>query len=84
MINTCNYFVNKKEYLKIHKSDIDPHAADTAYFNLNWIKAGNTIKVVFGLKYQHDIHDGSHYKEHNHKSNGLFDEIMQEFRGLKK
>ncbi len=82
MINTCNYFVNREQYLKIHKSDIDPHAADTAYFNLCWIKAGNTIKVVSGLKYQHDVHDGSHYKEHNHKSNGLFEEIMGEFKSI--
>lgn len=82
MINTANYFVNRKWFLKIHKSDIDPHAADTAYFNYCWLNSGCTIKVVQGLQYQHDVHDGSHYKEHNHKSNGLFDELIGKFKTM--
>ncbi len=82
LINTCNYFVNKHEYLKVHKSDINPHAADTCYFNSCWIKAGNQIYVANQLEYQHIIHDGSHYKEHNHKSNDLFDSLMAEFKTM--
>lgn len=82
MINTANYFFNKNEFLKIHKSDINPNAADTAYFNYCWIEGGCTIKVLGGLQYQHDVHDGSHYKENNHKSNRLFDELMGKFNDM--
>jgi len=84
MINTCNYFVNRAEYLKVHKSDINPNAADTTYFNYCWIEAGNTIKVTTDLQYKHLVHEESHYKEHNHKSNELFDSLMEKFRGFKK
>lgn len=82
LINTCNYFFNKREYLRIHKSDINPHAADTCYFNYCWIEAGNCLFICDGLEYQHDVHDKSHYKENNHKSNGLFDELMEKFRDI--
>lgn len=82
LINTCNYFVNKENYILVHNDLINPHAADTCYFNLCWIKAGFTILVVPGLEYQHMVHDGSHYKEHNHKSNDLFIKLIQEFQSM--
>ncbi len=82
IINTCNYFVNRSEYLKVHRSELDPHAADTCYFNYCWIMYGNSIFVVQDLQYEHMVHDGSHYKEHNHKSNHFFSELMARFREL--
>ncbi len=82
LINTCNYFVNRDEYFKIHDSNINPHTADTAYFNYKWIEAGNKMFVVPGMQYEHTIHDGSHYKINNHKTGELFEEIMYKFRQL--
>jgi len=76
LINTANYFFNKKAYLSAYKEDIDPYASDTCYLNYNHLCNGGSILVVPNLRYQHDVHDGSHYKEHNHKSNHLFDELI--------
>lgn len=83
LINTCNYFVNKTNYLKVWDGSIDPHTADTAFFNSCWIKAGNKIMVVEGMEYEHTVHNGSHYVNNVHKTGRLFEDIMIELKGLK-
>lgn len=83
MINTCNYFVNKQEYLRIFDSHIEPWTADTIYQNYNWMKAGNSIHVLKGMQYEHLIHDQSHYKKYHHKTGNLFREIEKRIKMLK-
>ena len=87
MIGTClncmNYFVNREEYLKVWDGSIDPHTADSIFQNYNWLKAGNRIRIVKGLTYNHRIHEGSHYKNNHQKTGNLYEEIMQKLRELK-
>jgi glycosyltransferase involved in cell wall biosynthesis len=76
LINTCNYLVNRRKYLEVWDGSIDPHTADTAYFNSCWIKAGYKIMVVAGMEYEHTVHDGSHYVNNVHKTGNLFEDII--------
>ncbi len=83
LINTCNFVVNRKEYLKIFDTGvIEPWTADTLYFNYCWLKAGNSIYVVEGMEYDHLVHDGSHYKEHVQKTGNFANEIMEKLKHL--
>ncbi len=83
LINTFNCFVNRKSFLEVWDGSIDPHTADSAYFNLCWIKSGKSIKVVKGMEYDHEVHDGSHYVNNVHKTGTLFEDIIKEFKTMK-
>jgi glycosyltransferase involved in cell wall biosynthesis len=83
LINTMNYFVHRDEYLKVFDSEIEPWTADTAYQNYNWLKAGNSFHVLKGLQYDHLVHNGSHYQEHNKKTGNFFNEVMDKMRRLR-
>lgn len=82
LINTMNYFVNRDEYLRVWDGSIEPWTADTIFQNYNWLKAGNKIHVVKGMQYDHLVHDGSHYREHVHKTGNLMREIEQKMMRL--
>ncbi|MDA1120871.1 MAG: glycosyltransferase family 2 protein [Bacteroidetes bacterium] len=83
MINTCNFLVNRAEYLRVFDTEqVEPWTADTLYFNYCWLKAGNHIKVVEGMQYEHLVHDGSHYKENVHKTGNFFNEVMAKLKAL--
>ncbi len=83
MINTCNFLVHRGEYLKVFDlNKVEPWTADTLYFNYCWLKAGNKIKVVEGMQYEHLVHDGSHYKEHVGKTGNFAKEIMDKLKQL--
>lgn len=83
LLNTCNYFVNREKYLEVFDSSVNPYTADTFYFNYCWLKAGNKIKIVPGLQYEHRIHDGSHYKLNSHKTGNFYSEVKEKLRVLK-
>lgn len=83
MLNTFNFFVNRKEYLKIWDPSIEPVTFDSLYFNYCWLKAGNNIKVVKGLQYDHTVHDGSHFQNNVHRSGNLMNEIEAKIKSLK-
>jgi glycosyltransferase involved in cell wall biosynthesis len=86
LINTMNYFVNRDEYLRVWEDRSEPWTADTALQNYNWLKAGNKIKVLEGLQYEHRIEHTehkSHYQEHNRKTGNQFNEVMDKMRALK-
>ncbi len=78
-----NYFINRKKYLEVWNGKINPHTADTAYFNSCWLAKGYKIKVVAGMEYEHTVHAGSHYTNNVHKTGTLFEDIMNELRGMK-
>lgn len=82
LINTCNYVVNKAEYLKVWKNHKEPWTADTLFHNYNWLMAGNKIQVVGGMRYDHLVHDGSHYKEHVSKTGNLYTILMDKLKQL--
>lgn len=59
LMNTCNYFVNRQEYLKVYEYNPDMKGTDTIWFNYLWLKAGNSFYVVPGMEYYHRVHEGS-------------------------
>lgn len=77
MLNCMNFFINRPEYLRVFDGSINPHTADSLYFNYCWFNAGNCMYVTPGLKYGHTIHSGSHYIQNNHKTGNLYEEIIQ-------
>ncbi len=83
MLNCCNYFVNRHQYIKVWQSDINPHTADSILQNYNWFAAGNVMYVVPGLEYFHRVHDGSHYRNNVHKTGNLYNEIIEKLKLLK-
>ena len=89
MLNAMNYFVHRDEYLRVWENRTEPWTADSLLQNYNWLNAGNSIYVVPGLSYEHRIHEGSHYKAHNRKtesagSNGrnLYTELVGKLKLL--
>ena len=59
LFNTCNYVVNRAEYLKVYQHNPEMKGTDTIWFNYLWLKAGNSFYVVPGMEYFHRVHDGS-------------------------
>jgi len=59
LMNTCNYVVNRNEYLRIYEHDSEMKGTDTVWFNYLWLKAGNSFYVVPGMEYFHRVHDAS-------------------------
>ena len=82
LINTMNYFVNREKYLEVWDGGIEPWTADTIYQNYQWLKAGYNIYVVPGMQYDHLVHNGSHYQEHNRKTGNLYKEIENKMMRL--
>jgi Glycosyl transferase family 2 len=82
-LNAMNYFVNKKEYLDVWDENINPHTADSIYQNYRWLDRGKKILFVKGLEYFHRIHDGSHYKNNNHKTGNVYEIIENRLKQMK-
>lgn len=83
MLNACNYFVNREEYLRVFDDSIDPVTSDSIYFILKWLEIGNAIYVCPGLQYDHTLHDGSHYlKNHKRTPEGFHEEVKRKIRQL--
>lgn len=82
LINTCNYLVNRDEYLRVWKDHPEPWTADTLFMNYNWLESGNRIHVVEGMQYDHLVHGGSHYQEHVSKTGNLANELMNKLKKI--
>jgi len=82
-LNTFNFFINKNEYLKCFDATVDPVTADSIYFNYCWLKAGNRIKIVEGMEYNHLVHVGSHYQLNNHRTGNFYDLVEKNIMNLK-
>lgn len=59
VLNTCNYLINREEYLKVYEHNPEMKGTDTIWFNYLWLKAGNSFYVVPGMEYYHRVHEGS-------------------------
>jgi len=82
-LNTCNYFVNKNEYLKVWDGSIDPVTSDSIYFTYCWLNSGNRIYFVEGLEYEHKVWEGSHYKTQNYRTpTGFHESILNKLKQL--
>lgn len=59
LFNTCNYVVNRDEYLRVWKENKEMVATDTIFFNYLWLKEGNYFTVLPGMHYDHRVHKDS-------------------------
>jgi glycosyltransferase involved in cell wall biosynthesis len=59
LLNTCNYFVHRDQYLEVYQYNPAMKGTDTIWFNYNWLKRGKSFYVVPGMQYEHRVHDGS-------------------------
>lgn len=59
VLNTCNYVVNREEYLRVYQNNPQMKGTDTIWFNYLWLSAGNSFYVVPGMEYMHRVHEGS-------------------------
>jgi glycosyltransferase involved in cell wall biosynthesis len=82
-LNAANYFVNRKEYLKVWDEKTDPVTSDSIYMCYKWLESGNKIRIVKDLTYDHRVWDGSHYKNNNHRTpSGFHESILNKLRNL--
>jgi glycosyltransferase involved in cell wall biosynthesis len=63
LFNTCNYVVNRSEYLKVWEENKYVKSADTIWFNYLWLKAGNYFTVLPRMEYAHLVHKNSGFMQ---------------------
>jgi glycosyltransferase involved in cell wall biosynthesis len=83
MLNTFNFFINRKSYLEVFDDSIEPVTFDSLYFNYCWLKHGKKFHVVKGLQYDHMVHEGSHFQNNVHLSGDLMQEIETKLKELR-
>jgi len=76
-LNCMNYFVNKDAYCDVWDATADPVTSDSLFQNYNWLMSGKYIHIVHGLRYNHLVHNQSHYIN-NVQRTGDFREILIE------
>lgn len=81
-LNTMNYFVNAKKYGEIWDATVDPVTSDSLYQNYNWIMAGNKIKIVSGLQYNHLVHKESHYINNVQRTGDFREKLIEKIRSI--
>lgn len=83
-LNAANFFVNRDRYCQNFDTRIDPVTSDSIYFCYNWLNGGGKIQVVEGMRYQHKVWEGSHYRSNIHRTPvGFHESILQKIRQLK-
>lgn len=83
MLNACNYFVNRNEYLKVWDGGVDPVTSDSIYVVSKWLEAGNKIQVVGDMVYHHRIHNDGHYNNNVHRTQpGFHESILHKLRSM--
>lgn len=83
LINTMNCVVPRENFLKVYNKDIEPAAADSAYFNYKWLETGGELYVVPGMEYEHLIHSGSHFRQTIGESTKMHSEVMTLLKNMK-
>lgn len=89
MLNANNNFFNRKEWLKVFDSTVDPVTSDSIYQNYRWLEAGNSIYVVPGLHYEHRVskhgkEEGSHYVKNNRRTaKGFHESIVNKLKAIR-
>ena len=72
-----NYFVNKDAQCDVWDATTDPVTSDSLFQNYNWLMSGKYIHIVHELRYNHLVHNQSHYIN-NVQRTGDFREILLE------
>lgn len=83
VFNTCNYLVNREEYLRVYEYNPDMKGTDTIWFNYLWLRADNSLHVVPGMQYMHRVHAGSGFMadvEYNMEKSKEIKELIQTLR----
>lgn len=83
LFNTCNYLVNRDEYLQVYEYNPDMKGTDTIWFNYLWLKGGNYFHVVPGMQYFHRVHAGSGFMadvDYNMKKSKEVKQLIQTLR----
>lgn len=84
MLNAHNLFANRKNYLEVINGEIDAVTSDSILFAHRWIESGRTIFITPHLRYWHEVHNGSHYKNNvNRTPQGLHEQILNNLRNMK-
>lgn len=82
-LNAANYFINKDEWIKCWVGEPDPVTSDSIFVCMNWLIAGNKIKFVNGLQYDHKVWEQSHYRTQNHRTPpGFHQSILEKLKQL--
>lgn len=66
LINTCNYFFPKNEFLDSIKQEYDREkidCLDSALLFTDWLFNKNKVKIVEGMFYNHRLHPNSNYMQ---------------------
>lgn len=63
LMNTCNYVVNRQEYLRVFQHNEVMKGTDTIWFNYLWLKDGGKFFVLRDMEYMHRVHSGSGFLE---------------------
>lgn len=87
-LNTANYFVNRRFYMKCWDGNTNPHTSDSIYMNYLYLKNGGKLFVVPGLTYQHRVDNhgneqSGHYNSNHLKTGNFHNEVLQKLRELK-
>lgn len=77
LLNTCNFIVNREEYLKTYQHNSFMKGTDTIWFNYLWLKSGRSFLVAPGMEYYHREHSGSGFMQD-------LDYNMEQSRNIKK
>jgi glycosyltransferase involved in cell wall biosynthesis len=83
LFNTCNYVVNRQEYLRVFQYNEAMKGTDTIWFNYLWLKDGGKFFVLKGLEYFHRVHNGSGFLEdcdYNMKKAAEVKQLIQTLR----
>lgn len=81
-LNCMNYFVNKHSYCEVWDAEIDPVTSDSLFQNYNWLMSGRTIHIVDGLRYNHLVHDQSHYINNVQRTGDFREKLIEKIREL--
>lgn len=81
-LNCMNYFVNKKAYCEVWDAEVDPVTSDSLFQNYNWLMSGRNIHIVSGLRYNHLVHDQSHYINNVQRTGDFREKLIEKIREL--
>jgi len=81
-LNCMNYFVNKKAYCEVWDAEVDPVTSDSLFQNYNWLMSGRFIHIVDGLRYNHLVHDQSHYINNVQRTGDFREKLIEKIREL--
>lgn len=77
-LNTGNYIVPARAYVARGRpyADRNVGGGDVFFANLIWLQEGGLLQVLPGLEYDHDVHEGSWFKETATQSKALVREMQ--------